>query len=487
MITMEDWVTIRNLKKRNSKLGTRAIADLMRISRNTVRNALRITREIEPARKRKMNPVIQPFKDYIYEKLIVIGFQGSRVLEEIITKGYKGSQSAFYRYINTVKPSNNRTFQPYETAPGEQAQFDWSPYTITIAARMVKVYVFSYILSFSRYRIYEGSLTDTQSSVLEAMQNSFIQSGGVVQRIQTDNASCFVTNASRTDFKWNGRYMQFCGHYRFKPTRSLPGHPWSKGKVERPFDYLEEHFIKGNHFSSFRDFIDKLKEFENKVNNRVHTTTAKPPAELFEQEKCSLMELPTQGYVGIQEEVRTATADCLISFGGNKYSIPYLFACKEVWLKISRGYELNIYSSQNKLIATHCLAHGKRQVVIEKAHYKSHQIERGNWNRMSEMFMALFPDFDWFLEKLKTQKKINNNYHLTQILSITSYYSPQDMRNAFNMSKEYNTYNHVFIHGYLQKHAHIVEEIEAIPATLPQELTSNGVSIKRPLTEYNIL
>ena len=40
MISVEDWVTIRNLKARNPVLGTRAIAGLLGISRNTVKDAL---------------------------------------------------------------------------------------------------------------------------------------------------------------------------------------------------------------------------------------------------------------------------------------------------------------------------------------------------------------------------------------------------------------------------------------------------------------
>jgi Mn-dependent DtxR family transcriptional regulator len=37
---MEDWVTIRNLKKRNANMGTRKIAELLGVSRNTVKRAL---------------------------------------------------------------------------------------------------------------------------------------------------------------------------------------------------------------------------------------------------------------------------------------------------------------------------------------------------------------------------------------------------------------------------------------------------------------
>jgi len=37
MITMEKWVTIKNLKKSNPSMGTRKIAELVGVSRNTVK------------------------------------------------------------------------------------------------------------------------------------------------------------------------------------------------------------------------------------------------------------------------------------------------------------------------------------------------------------------------------------------------------------------------------------------------------------------
>ena len=251
MITLEDWVTIRNLKKRNSELGTREIARLMHISRNTVKKALRSEGAPKYERKGKINPDIKPFENYIWQGLTQRHLRKSRILEDIRSKGYKGSKSAFYRYCEKIKQTETKSFMPYETAPACQAQFDWSPYFILVSGNLVKVYVFSYIHGFSRYRVYEASLSETQGSVFEALENSIIESGGVCERVQTDNAACFVTNASRDNFKWNRRYLAFCGHYGFKPTRSLPKHPWSKGKVENPFDYLEDHFIKGNYYDSF--------------------------------------------------------------------------------------------------------------------------------------------------------------------------------------------------------------------------------------------
>jgi len=488
LISMEDWITIKNLKKRNSNLGTRAIAKLLGISRNTVKNALNEVQAPKYEREKEINPDIEPYVDYIYERFINKHLLGSCVLDEIKSKGYKGSKSAYYRYISNLKQPEVKTFQPYETQPGEQAQFDWSEYTIKMGEVLTRIYIFSCILGFSRYRVYEASLSQTQGSVFEAIENSLILFGGVTEKMQTDNAKCFVKNASNSNFKWNSRYLAFCGYYGVKPARSLPGHPWSKGKVERPFDYIEEHFIKTREFSGFEDFLQKLKTFQDEVNNRIHSTTKQTPADLFEKEKHSLTELPKERYVDVKEQVRKATADCLISFAGSRYSVPYQFALREVWLRVSKGYLLEIFSSQNIMIARHELSLIKGKAIINLEHYKNHHIERGNWKRLEDMFLTSFPEESWFLEKLKTQKRINPIYHLTRITETIKFYNKDDCLRAFTAAKNYNIYTYIFIKGYLENNSTVKQiEPKVINPLILKTMVSESRDIKRPLKYYKII
>ena len=482
---MEDWVTIRNLKSKPGGISNRAIAKLLGISHNTVKKALASEAGPSYARPKVINPAIEPFIAYIEERYIVKKLLRSRVLNELISKGYKGSESAFYRYTDKLQPRVKRTYQPYETAPGEQAQFDWSPYTIVIGGKVTKVYVFAYILGFSRFRCYEASLSQTQGSTFDALENSIIESGGSPERIQTDNATCFVTNASRENLVWNPRYQQLCGHFAMKPTRSLPGHPWSKGKVERPFDFLEEQFIKGNEFISFEHFCKRLKEFQHEVNNRIHHTTKQKPIELFESERSSLTALPANRFVTIKEQVRKVTADCLIAFQGCRYSVPYLFATKEVWLKIDKGFRLIVYSSQNTVIAEHFLSLEKGKVIINEAHYKNHSTERSSWVLLRQRFLVLFPDHAWFLDKLKTQKKFNPNYHLTQVLDIAKYYTSEDVIRTLSACVTYNTYTSVFIQGWIQKNCQVLL-ITPTPIDSAKVFSRETVNIKRPLSDYKL-
>ena len=481
---MEEIITIKTLKSHNPKIGTREISRLVGISRNTVKRVLRGTADKESEKIEKINKEIEPFTEYIYEGIMVKKLIGSRILEEIRSKGYTGSRATFYRYTETIKKPVKKTYERYETGPGEQAQFDWSPYTVVISGKLTKIYVFSYILGYSRYRVYKVSLNERAESAYEAIEESINDIGGVAQRLQTDNAKCFVIKATKNNIEWNKMYLNLCAHYTFEPSRSLPLHPWSKGKVENPFYYLENHFIKDNKFEDFNDLVKKIKVFQDKVNNKIHETTQTEPIKLLEEEKEQLIKPPCSKYVGIYFQSRKVTADCLISYENSRYSVPHQFACREVWIKASKGYSLEIYSSNNALIATHIISDKKKSVIIDKSHYMTHRVERGNWERLSLTFIELFPTEKWFIDKLKTQKKINPTYHLTQILELTRFYSIENLLYSFNMCLEYNSYSYGFVKGILENNksmSAIESKISNYSLLLPEYK-----NIKRPLTEYAV-
>jgi len=439
VITMEDWITIRNLKKRKPEMGTRAIGKQLGISRNTVKRALKS--EDPPAYKRAeyINPELIPFQDYIKEKYFIKKLKGSRVLNDIRSKGCKVSGSAFYRYLEQYRPVFKRTYMRYETKPGEQGQFDWSPYTVMIGGQLIKVQVFCLILGCSRYRAYMYSLSQTQVSVFEALEEGLNRIGGVPERIQTDNHATLY-NAKKKE--WNLRYLRFVDHYGFQPSRSEVRHPWSKGKVENPFSYLENHFIADNEFESFEDFSSKLLAFEERVNNKVHTTTKKRPVELFNAiEKDILAALPANRYISVTEEFRKVSSDCLISVDGNRYSVPHIFACRNVWIRISQGRYLEVYSQSNKQMAKHILERTEKgKIVMNKEHFQGYRGSKGTWNFLSDQFLRIVPDQEDFLKKLKAQKRINPSRHLTLIVEAAKHFSKKDVENTIQLCDKYNIY-----------------------------------------------
>ncbi|MDQ1253158.1 MAG: hypothetical protein QG646_2306 [Euryarchaeota archaeon] len=486
---MEDWVTIKNLKAKNPEMSLRELSRYLHVSHNTVKKALEGESPPEYIRSERINLNIEPFKEVIFEMVNVKKFRGSRIFQEIKSKGYKGGQTSFYFYLKKIKiDQKQKFFTPYETAPAEQSQFDWSPYTVLIGRSLTKIQIFSYINCFSRYQILEVSLSQTQGAVFEALENSLMECNGVPGRIQTDNAKVFVLNASKSNFQWNPRYLNFCGHYGFAPSRSSPYHPWSKGKVERPFDYIETHFIAGSEFESFEDLQCKLKVFQKQKNQKLHSTTRAIPEVMFLKEQPSLTPLPGQRYIGVKEEVRKVTYDCLISFGGSRYSVPWMFAGKQVWIRVSKGYLLEIYSQTNKLAATHKLSLEKKSVVIEQEHYRGNNSDFGNFDRLKMNCLSVFPDKELFIEKLKAAKRISARYQLFQILEVMKMYREEDFLDAINKSLQYNVFHSSFISGYLEKNYkqkfNIKESLYRQHISLSDDITS--ANIKRNMKEYRL-
>jgi ABC-type Fe3+/spermidine/putrescine transport system ATPase subunit len=159
-----------------------------------------------------------------------------------------------------------------------------------------------------------------------------------------------------------------------------------------------------------------------------------------------------------------------------------MFAGKWVWIKISKGYFLQIYSQANKLIAEHALSLKKGIVVMNKDHYKNFKSFAGSFENLKSKLLESFPGQEMFLEKLKAQKRMNVTNHLHQIISLSKLYTRGDFIEALNKSIEYNVFSHSFISGYLEKNHKQSFKIEPVEANteLPKE------NVKSDMSQYHM-
>jgi len=485
MISVEAWTTIRYLKAQG--LGTRRIAEQAGVARNTVKRAIRSEGPPKYERPPHPNPKLEPLRDAIQRMLTNDHFIGSRILKEIRTMGYDGSQMAFYRFLAKLKAKEgkNKACIRYETSPGQQGQFDWSPYTIPIGGCLTKVIVFRLILGFSRRKRHFASLNEKQASVFEGIEHGLWKFGGAPKELVVDNAGVFVVNAHPAYFKWNPRFLERCGHYSMKPIACRVGNPRAKGKVERPFYYLEQHFIKGRSFESFEHFCHELSGFDEELDSQVHQTTQERPIDRFEWEKDHLTPLPSGRFVSSQELFRHVSWDGLVSFGGNRYSLPPGHAGKNVWVRTSQGRCLEVYDQKGNLIFRHTLSQKKGVTILVEEHYAQLKKRQCRTKAVLEReFLEKFPDERDFLEKLYVQQKLNPVFHLKPILEMATIYPREAILKAFALAKEYNTFSCHFIRGLLDREA----PQEAAPEARANSLWSvPAITVKADLSTYQRL
>jgi len=247
--------------------------------------------------------------------------------------------------------------------------------------------------------------------------------------------------------------------------------------VERPFFYLEQHFIKGHTWADLDHFTHSLAAFAaEELDHLVHSTTGEQPIVRFEAERALLTPLPAHPFVGTLELLRHVSADCLVSYQGSRYSVPWSYCGKSVWPRPSQGLRLSIRNQQGDVIAQHLLATRKGVTVIDPAHYEGLRSHVPRTRQMAQQeFLRLYPEHEWFVEALFSQHPNNGLQHLRAILGLAQHYAPEALIAALARAKEYNTYSHGFIRALLERDAtpHTTRPSVAQAATpsLPGELS----------------
>lgn len=452
MITLEDWVTIRNLQAKGH--GKKTIAKILGISKNTVKAALQ--KDSPPAYQRNVNfdnKLIAPYAESINEMYLEKELIGTRIFTEITQKGYQGSMTTLYRYLKSLgKEMDARVTARFETEPGEQGQYDWSPYWVDMGGKRVKVVCFLLVLGYSRYRYMTFSFYQDKSSVLEALEESLRHLGGSPREVLIDNAKSMVLEHLKNDvIRFNPDFLELAGAFRFNPRACQLFWARTKGKVERPFYYIEQHFIKGNTFHSIEDLIRRGQRFIQDWNQKEHTTTREKPVDRYEQEKGLLSTLPEYRYYQSIRELRKVSWDCLVSYQGSRYSVHHAYAGQRVWVATSHGYLLNSYSQKGDLLYSHTLSQEKGKTIMIKEHYQGIRNSTPKTApRIREVFEKTFAAGKAFYEKLVTETSLNAAYHASIILGLREYYADEAIDGALQKASSYQAYSYQAVKGILK-------------------------------------
>ena len=94
---------------------------------------------------------------------------------------------------------------------------------------------------------------------------------------------------------YNTRFLAFATHYGFRPHACWPRRPQTKGKVERPFWYVETNLLNGRTFSSLEHLNQTTQVWlANTADVRIHRETRKRPIDAHAEEQSHLLKLPEQ-------------------------------------------------------------------------------------------------------------------------------------------------------------------------------------------------
>ena len=122
----------------------------------------------------------------------------------------------------------------------------------------------------------------------------------------------------------------------------------------------------GLDFSSVQDLNSKSIGWCNKVNLKVHGTTNEVPFDRLKEENLTPMNSKPP-YQIVLKEFRKVSRDCYISYGSNKYSVPWKYAGREARLLITDG-RMDVEIGGD-IICTHDVVEGYHRRIRIKEHF----------------------------------------------------------------------------------------------------------------------
>lgn len=321
---------------------------------------------------------LDPYKHLIDMWLEEAPYSAVRIHEKLMEQGCDCKYTIVRQYVATRKADlNEKATVRFETMPGLQGQVDWGffeNYKVLENGEYKKLYCFLMILGYSRMRYIEFVTDMSTTTLIKCHINAFRYFEGYPEEILYDNMKQVVVKRlmKQSESELNKQFEYFAGFYGYKPILCRPYRGQTKGKVERTVRYVRENFMVGIRYNSLADLNSQAHAWCNKINAKIHGTTNERPIDRLSAE--NLLPLKRE-YIIDKINLRRVEKDCLISYAGNKYSVPAEYVGRDVTV-IVLDHMLAAYF-EGKQIALHKLSYSRNTLNVNKEHYRSMIVKSG--------------------------------------------------------------------------------------------------------------
>ena len=305
---------------------TRAIAQKLNLSRNTIRWMLgRAPRNWRQSRQPRTS-ILDPYQGLIKQILEdVPDIKTPAVLERLRPLGYQGGITVLRERLRTLRPKPKaEAFLTLDFLPGAAMQVDWADFGFCIPGCPRRVSGLVMALCYSRYLYLEFTLSQEFGTFVRALDRGMRFFMGTTAVDIFDNMKTVVTAYAGGVPVFNRRFLDYAASRGFAVTACRPKKPQQKGIVERPIGFIRERFWPGRRFQSLLDLNRQgaawLAEF---ANRRIHEQTGRVPSLVFEHEERRLLKpLPDVPFDTDDKRTTQVTKLFRVKFDRNTYSVP---------------------------------------------------------------------------------------------------------------------------------------------------------------------
>jgi transposase len=241
--------------------------------------------------------------------------------------GFTGSYESVKRFVRKLRGGTAVEARcVIETAPGEEAQVDYGTGPMvrdpaTGKYRATRLFVLT--LGYSRKCVRLLSFKSSSRIWCELHETAFRRLGAVPKIVILDNLGEGVITPDIYDPSLNPLYRDMLAHYGAVAMPCRVRDPDRKGKVESGVGHAKRTPLKGQRFESLEQAQAYLDQWEERwADTRIHGTTKRQVAAMFNEEKPSLQPLPIEPFRYYQYGERTVHLDGCVEVEAAYYSAP---------------------------------------------------------------------------------------------------------------------------------------------------------------------
>lgn len=439
MLTKDLRQTIYSLH--NSGKSNREIGRLLNISRNTVKSVLAQGMNVSTSQIRKNKAEIQAILPDIFKRCRENAVRIKEVLEEEYNLNIGYSTLKYMIQKDGLRQPIQRVGE-YCFSPGEEMQHDTSPHWVVLDGKKFKAQCASLILGYSRklFMAYYPCFTRFEAKTFLSEALEFMT--GSCQRCIIDNTSVILAAGSGPDAVISPEMMTFERFYGFKFKAHRIRHSDRKGKIERPFFYIENNFLAGRAFKDWVDLNRQAKDWCLMVNRKEKRVLGMSPDTAFIQEKPYLVSLPEVLPPIYEHGQRLVNSQGYVNLDTNRYTVPEKFIGKT--LDVYKYPDVVRFFYKHQEIAVHARLCGKRNGCssLPDHHSQNHaQLRRKATSKTEMSLRGQHEILDQYIDGLKKRVRGSGHRPLNRLLNLKRTYPLDAFIRALKRAHQYGLYD----------------------------------------------
>ena len=422
-------------------MGIRQISLALKVSRNTIRKVLRGKDKEETPRPSRWQDTF-PLVAGIFNRCRgnVVRVQEVLLEEHALSIPYS-TLTRMVRDLELRDEKKSKRAGIYHFGPGEEMQHDTSPHGIVLNGKRVTAQCASLVLCYSRRLFIRYYPSFTRFEARHFLSEAFRFMDGTTPRCIIDNSSVIVARGTGPDAEMAPEMEGFGLIFNVTFEAHEVGDCDRKGRVERPFSYVEGNFLAGRTFLDWEDLNRQAIAWcQNTANPKFKRSVGMSPDAAYIFEKPYLQPLPPYVPPVYQCLFRVVDISGYVTVETNRYSVPERLVGKNVQVHKSWDH-LEIFFRERK-VAEHRRLIGKSDGrVCDPSHHPKRLPSRQGPCLEEKQLLGHSPTLDLYVAQIKRRSHGRGVRALKRLLELQRTYPEEAFHGACEQALHYGLFD----------------------------------------------